>query len=380
MEQLESILETDRAGDLSLLWKFCQESKIVLYGAGLTGKTVLSKLRNHGISPLYFVDDTPSKQGTTIDGLTVISTTQLNEAAEEYALVVTMLNPDFNFHSLKTKLVNHGIKNVFSFLELSFLYPSDFLPYFHFDTKEKILEDPVAIRNAYMLFAEPLSRDLYLKNLYFRLNLDFEKIPVGDKDPYFPDSLFNVKGPAVFFDCGAYDGDTVKSFIERNREFDAAYAFEPDPENFNKLLNYAAFTDKAVSEKIFAYNFGLSSRHSYLKFNSLNNMASAISENGEGNVIIQTIDLDSVFLPLLKDYQGQVFIKMDIEGEEPNALIGCKLLMQQLNPHLAISIYHNYDDLWRIPLYIRSINPGYKFFLRQHGNDSMDLVLYAVAD
>jgi hypothetical protein len=71
---------------------------------------------------------------------------------------------------------------------------------------------------------------------------------------------------------------------------------------------------------------------------------------------------------------------MDIEGEEPNALIGCKLLMQQLNPHLAISIYHNYDDLWRIPLYIQSINPGYKFFLRQHGNDSMDLVLYAVAE
>jgi FkbM family methyltransferase len=359
------------------LSEFCADSSIILYGAGLTGRHILKTLQKYNINPLFIADDTPSKQGTKLDGIDIVSLDYLRSVKKPYALIVTMLNPQMSFQSLKISLNEKGIDNVFSFIELLFLFPDDLLPYFHFGTNEALLQDTNSIRKALHLFSEPLSKEIFIRNLDFRLNLNFERLPVGDKDEYFPSSIIDIPEGAVFFDCGAFDGDTLRSFISRNKNFDIAFAFEPDPENFNKLLNYCSGIESELSKKIYVFNYGISSRHDFLKFNSLNNMASSIAE--EGNVVIQTLDLDSLFLPLLKNYSGSIFIKMDIEGEEPKALEGCKRLIKEKQPHLAISSYHNSDDLWNIPLFINSINPAYKFFLRQHGNDSMDLVLYAIA-
>jgi hypothetical protein len=47
-------------------------------------------------------------------------------------------------------------------------------------------------------------------------------------------------------------------------------------------------------------------------------------------------------------------------------------------PLLSICIYHLQSDLWRIPLFIRSLASDYKFFLRLHDGDGGQLVCYAV--
>ena len=43
-----------------------------------------------------------------------------------------------------------------------------------------------------------------------------------------------------------------------------------------------------------------------------------------------------------------------------------------------MSVYHLPDDLWQLPLYIRSLNPDYKLFLRTQGEDGMDAICFAV--
>ena len=51
------------------------------------------------------------------------------------------------------------------------------------------------------------------------------------------------------------------------------------------------------------------------------------------------------------------FIKMDIEGAEPNALRGASNIIQTQKPRLAICVYHHLKHLWEIPLYIHELYP-----------------------
>ena len=65
------------------------------------------------------------------------------------------------------------------------------------------------------------------------------------------------------------------------------------------------------------------------------------------------------------------FIKMDIEGAEKDALIGCKEQIQTNRPNLAICTYHGHEDIILIPKLIDEYAPGYKFFMRHHGGNQV---------
>ena len=61
------------------------------------------------------------------------------------------------------------------------------------------------------------------------------------------------------------------------------------------------------------------------------------------------------------------FIKMDIEGAEYEALLGCENLIFNQHPKLAVCTYHGYEDVWHLPYLIDEMNPDYKFYLRHYG-------------
>jgi len=45
-----------------------------------------------------------------------------------------------------------------------------------------------------------------------------------------------------------------------------------------------------------------------------------------------------------------------------------------------VSVYHQQNHLWRIPLFLKTLSPDYHFFLRPHNEEGWDLVCYAVPE
>ena len=61
--------------------------------------------------------------------------------------------------------------------------------------------------------------------------------------------------------------------------------------------------------------------------------------------------------------RGKLFIKMDIEGAELDALKGGRKLIYENRPYLAICLYHRKNDIIDIPLYLNSFLENYDFYL-----------------
>jgi Methyltransferase FkbM domain len=74
------------------------------------------------------------------------------------------------------------------------------------------------------------------------------------------------------------------------------------------------------------------------------------------------------------------FLKMDIEGAEPDALMGARATLARHAPTLAVCLYHRREHLWQIPRIILDANPRYRLSLRRHSDESWETVCYGLAE
>ena len=88
------------------------------------------------------------------------------------------------------------------------------------------------------------------------------------------------------------------------------------------------------------FPLGVGSRFQ-LNFFASGNASSHIAEHGQ---TIAMCRLDNILFGELPNY-----IKLDIEGFEMEALIGMKEIITREHPVLAVSVYHNPQDLFSIP-------------------------------
>ena len=197
---------------------------------------------------------------------------------------------------------------------------------------------------------------------------------------YFPSEVRELLGrDEVFYDCGAYIGDTTVAFQEQTiGNFRAVYAFEMDPSIFRRLESNQRLKDG----RIFLFPFGVSNCNRVADFTPMaEGEGSSYAIRFSGKLIASaTAQLRS--LDALKEEgvlsEPATFVKMDIEGAEMDALQGMQQMMLQYRPKLAVCVYHKPEDLWEIPLFIHQMVPEYKLILRQHSPlMDNDTVLYA---
>ena len=157
--------------------------------------------------------------------------------------------------------------------------------------------------------------------------------------------------------------------MKKNKPPRKIFAIEPNRESIIELrknISNIENCDVEVIEGCLSFCSGL------LNFESSWDLtASKCSESGKE--VVQAFTIDG-----LLSGTPVTLIKMDIEGSELSALRGAENTIKEYSPRLAICVYHKPEDLFVIPSYIRSINNGYKYYLRKYVPNCGELVLYAV--
>lgn len=346
---------------------------VVLFGAGSMGRKSLVALRDLGIEPFAFADNNEALWGKKIDGVLVISPAEAVEAFGRTAtFIVTIWSPGAGCAKAQSQLRNAGCKEVVSFIPLFWKDPEPFGSTYGIGFPHKVLRERSLVQEALSVWADAASREEYVAQVQFRLQGDVDAVPpAADYEQYFPEDIFMLRDDETFVDCGAFDGDTLQAFLFRQGEsFSRIVAFEPDEANFQKLQQYVAELPAEIASKIELARCAVGAAKGTVRFAANGTGASAIGE--DGNVEVECIALDGVSAAATATY-----VKMDIEGAEADALGGARRLIQERLPVLAVAVYHHPEDLWRLPLLIRSLSPEYHLFLRPH-DSVFDLVCYAV--
>lgn len=237
-EPIASAIEREQVGFDRLTSPF--NNSLVLFGAGELGRKTLAGLRQIGIEPLAFADNNSSLWNDRVEDLPVLSpqvaTRQFGDRA---AFVVTIWRAggSHRFEQTRQQLHHLGCSTVASFAWLFCKYSHVFLPYYAIGLPHLLLQQAEQIHRTFALWADDASRYEYLAQIRWRLLLDFDGLPSpATHAQYFPDDLFCLHENEVFVDCGAYDGDTLRVFFQRQPLFKGRFvAIEPDPYNLQSL-------------------------------------------------------------------------------------------------------------------------------------------------
>jgi FkbM family methyltransferase len=372
-EGIDGAVERERTCFDSLAGPFVES--IVLFGASKLGRLMLAGLRQVGIEPLAFCDNSSSLWGQDIDGVPVFSPVEAASRFGESAVFVTTIWGRGSKESVREReaqLRTLGCRRVVSFGPLFWKYPDVFLPRIPAtDLPHKVQEQGSSIRSAFELLADQQSRREFVGQLRWRLLFDFDALPDPASGPiYFPREVSRPGRDEVFVDCGAFDGDTVTEFLHQwDSQFREVIAFEPDSLSFQKLTLTIDKLPSPVRSRIRAVAAAVGDRAGSVRFPSTGGLGSAVGAGGEEAPQVTLDDALSDCSP--------TYIKMDIEGAELQALQGARVLIERDAPVLAVCAYHVQDHLWKLPLTMHSLNPDYRIFIRPHIGMVEDLVCYA---
>lgn len=362
--------------------------KIVLYGAGSAGIAFLHYLRDIDIYPLYFSDGNPNRWGEICEGVEVIDYHEIVSRLGENALVIVTINTDGVKYcksfaeSLREgghgrvydNLYESGCKNVIDYTRFrrcidmfrgdKYNLPSCSDVYEMEKNENKICE-------AYRLMADPKSREVFEKIIRFRLIDDSVNIPSQPQDKqYFEYEFFRQRNDEIFVDCGAYNGISLKAFLdENNNNIRRYYGIEPDQDNYSKLEEYVSSLSGRICGELIILNKCVYDCETDLKLYSLAGPGSFLADIG-------TDWVSGIRIDRLTGDEGATFIKMNIEGSEIRAIKGAEKTIRNHKPRLAIAGYHKTRDIWEIPLLIQRFNSEYKIHLRSYMNN-ISFVFYA---
>jgi len=178
-----------------------------------------------------------------------------------------------------------------------------------------------------------------------------------------------IRDGDVVLDCGACTGDSAVWALSYGAS--SVHCFEPDALNLTALnSNVARYGNGRV--KIVPCAVGKETGTvQFIHDNSC--VASKIAEDTAFGT--QAVPMTSIDDYAKKHCIAPSFIKMDVEGNEMDALTGARETLVKYRPQLAICLYHKPSDMWKIPELIREIVPEYRYWCRKN-HPFCEFVLY----
>lgn len=205
------------------------------------------------------------------------------------------------------------------------------------------------------------------KLINFRYNFDISQMDGFEfkpKSQYFDEDFISFSDKEVFIDGGGYCGESSLEFIKYCPDYKKIYFFEPSLKQMQKAQQMLK------NENVIYYEKALYSSNKTLNFDADSDTANKLDDLGTQKV--ETLILDEII------NEPVTFLKLDIEGAEVEALKGAKNIIKKYKPKLAICVYHNQSDYWRVPEIILSYNCDYKLYLRHYTEGILETVMYFI--
>jgi len=333
---------------------------IVLYGAGNFGIKVLNHLTLKKEQVKCFVDETPDKIGSKILGTPVLS---LKEAVATYidaVWIICIFQPSVNLTRKYQEFKDLGIKDIV--ISTEFISSNkDFVDRLFFPTSK-------VSKNDEMIVCDDLSKIIYAN---FLTLCNTGRSDENLVTPPFDNELLQSVPHNKIYDLGAFDGD---SHQQLSKLYHVSYAaYEPDLINFKKLQKYKNDID---DPRFIIFNKAVGPETGLVAFSQDGTMGSKIiayESQHKGNAS-ECVSLKSI---LDVETVNSAIIKMDIEGVELKTILSSIEEIKQKSPVLIISAYHNQNDLEQLYSELSNLQI-YDFYIRQHGFNGMDLMLYCL--
>lgn len=335
--------------------------QIVIFGAGNLGRRVARAVR-----PEMFCDNNRALWGTTWQGIPIEAPEAAVRRYPDSTFIVAIWHPSRTERMVDRigQLKSLGASNVIPFSALLAEHGDFLLPNMLWERPGFYVQHEKEIGRARALMDQE-GREEFDRQMQLRLG-DASSQVIDAGPQYFPSDVFKLSASEVFIDCGAYDGDTIAEFRRATGDrFQKVVAFEPDPKNLAALKS-AVDGDPRIQVQPYA----TAARRETVRF-TLSGTGSRASWEGTCDVEVVTLDeiLDSI---------APTFVKMDIEGSEPDAIAGASKIISRHRPKMAVCVYHSPDHLWKIPLQLEELLPDSQFTMRTYCGDGFDSVCYCI--
>lgn len=348
---------------------YLKKNKIAIYGAGneyiFFKKNILNEF---DIYPQLILDYDIAKKKNNLN-FHCSKTFDFNLADKDLVWIITIASLTGRQEAFNQLRLN-GYKKIYY---LRNIYPYHLVyggKFFYRNVKNIYLKNFFIIIKNFFLLSDHLSKIIYVKVLFshfFRVVLTFPSKPYSQQ--YIDHNIFSIKDYKNIVQLGAFDGDTFNAFVKNKILFDNFYLYEPDKVNFlnlKKRLKKLKFNGNAIP-----INKAVGNKVGFINFASDGSPTASITQQSSDASKVQITKLD------IENYDKiNLFVIIDIEGFESEAIKGMTELIKQNQPNLAVAVYHYPDDIFKIQQLILSINKNYKFYLRNYSGTTIDTVLF----
>jgi len=360
--------ELPKVIDLSCINFINKYDNFVIFGASANGAKTKESLDKMGKNVVYFVDNDIHKKGKKFLGKTIKHPSEI--VMFENKILISSLW----WYEIKQQLeIDFGLIWGIDFFRSSLFYKGMELENTQSKFLLKLKNDFDNYLKVFDLLDDEASKILYYRVLkgrifYGAMNPLFPPMPKVSYKQYFHSQVKPENGDCIV-DAGSYIGDIIEEIIKENIAYKKIYAFEPDEQNYAKLIE-----NTKTYQSIESHKYGLWDKTDKLYFNGGFEGSSFITHDiTQANQTINTISLDEFF----KDKEKPTLIKMDIEGAELKALLGAKEIICKYKPKLQICIYHKPEHLYQIPIVLKEWVKDYQLYIGHHEFGFSETVLYA---
>ena len=349
-------------------------NRLLIVGAAALPRKVAAAVREAGGHVAAHVEFDARFWDGDADGVPVLCLDDaLAITGPDPLVIVGIWSPNHIYARTRAWLGSRGVTRVLPVNAAFWNYADRIGPHYQFGTPDVYVQNAPAIMAVHDALADGESRRQFAGALAWRLLLDPALIPVPEpRRIYFDPVLTRLPDDCVVADIGAYAGDTLDVFLMwQGKRFGRFLAFEPDPLSFGRLQAFRARLPADVAARIDCVNVAIGAQAGTLRFNPTGTPGTM--SDATGAIEVPCMSLDTAL------NQGRVdYIKVDVEGFEPQVLAGAEASIMRCRPSIGLSVYHAPQDIFALPEWVMGRVRDYSFHFRAHDHDGIDFIFYAI--